>query len=98
MDDPTRLDLEQRFHAFLCEATDSKETFEVLSLIARDEESRRLFGEMLEVQHAVRAAVGLSAAGAVMHASMKTVLASLPTQRRRPRSAAIEAGCPFGGC
>ena len=80
MDEPTRLDLEQRFHAFLCEATDSQETFEVLSLIARDEESRRLFSEMLEVQHAARAAVGLSAAGAEMHASMNTVLASLPTQ------------------
>jgi hypothetical protein len=80
MDEPTRLDLEQRFHAFLCEATDSKETFEVLSLIAHDEDARRLFGEMLEVQHAARAAVGLNAAGAVMHSSMKTVLASLPTQ------------------
>jgi hypothetical protein len=95
MDEPTRLDLEQRFHTFLCEATDSKETFEVLSLVARDEESRRLFGEMLEVQRAARAAVGLSAAGAVMHSSMKTVLESLPAGGPAPtviHPAALAAG------
>ena len=90
----SRLELERRIHDLLCGAPQSNQRNETLARIVRDEEARKMLGEMLAVQAEGRAAFGLDQGAEAMQQSLagvKAVLRRLDSARPAARQRAARA-------
>jgi hypothetical protein len=74
MDEPTRLDLEGRIHALLCDGLEPAARLDLLAQVAHDDEARRLLGEMVAIQRQARQACGQEAAEGTMARSLAALL------------------------
>ena len=63
--------MEQKIHSLLCDGLDEPDRQEVLLMLARDEQARKLMTKMLQTQRASRAAFGYDRAD-------KTIAESMP--------------------
>lgn len=70
MDETTRSRLETRIHSLLCGELDEADRLELLSLVARSEEARRILGEMAGLQRRSRQAFGCEVPAAQMQESI----------------------------